>query len=119
MRSTKARVLLWLGACASFLCGALVTAAQELPAGTYHGATAAQQLRAVHEGAYNRAGADSGLAREIADYLKVDRGNEIAPPAQRVAQLVRPAQGQSGYVGQQTCVACHAQENANWAHTIH
>jgi len=119
MRSTKSRALVWFGACASFLCGALVTAAQELPSSNYQGPTAAEQLRAVHEGGYNHAGVASGLAREIADYLKGDRANETAAPPPRVAQLITPAQGQSGYVGQQTCISCHAQENANWAHTIH
>lgn len=119
MRSAKYRALLWLGACASFLCGALVTAVQELPSDGHHARTAAEQLRAVHEGAYNHGGADSGLAREIADYLKVDRGKEPAEAPQRVAQNVTPAQGQSGYVGQQTCISCHALENANWAHTTH
>jgi len=31
----------------------------------------------------------------------------------------QPADEQREYVGQQTCVGCHAQEAQNWAHTVH
>jgi DmsE family decaheme c-type cytochrome len=116
----KSRAVLWLGACASFLFGALVTAAQELPSDALKAGTLEERLRAIHRGAYDHGGADFGLAREIVDYLKHEPGTEPVQPLQRLAQLAAPVQGQqSGYVGQQTCVACHAQENANWAHTVH
>jgi DmsE family decaheme c-type cytochrome len=72
----------------------------------------------------------SGLAHEIADYLELGQsGPAFASPAKlapnegvklAAAQLpaAQPAD-QREYVGQQTCVSCHATEAQNWAHTIH
>ena len=115
MRSGGSRIFAWLGGATAFLLGALTTA-QGLSADRDHAAIVAAHMREAH------AGADFGLAREIADYLAGERASDPSPspPLQRVAQLAAPAGAQqTGYVGQQTCVACHAQENANWAHTIH
>jgi DmsE family decaheme c-type cytochrome len=123
LRSTKSRTVLWLGACASFLLGGLVTAAQELPADGFHKGGLAAQVREAHEGAgADHSGVDFGLGREIADYLngRSPAPSPSLPPLQRVAQLAAPAGAQpSSYVGQQTCVTCHTQENSNWAHTAH
>jgi len=112
-----------LGGAAAFLLGGLVTAAQELPSGGVHaGALASHRIEAHERGGYNSGAVEFGLAREIADYLNGNNStpSQTRPPVQRVAQLASPAGAQqSGYVGQQTCVTCHAQENANWAHTAH
>jgi DmsE family decaheme c-type cytochrome len=88
-------------------------------------------LAAVHAGvkgyacgnACGEIAPDTSLANEIADYLKA--GNRPRPPTDPLLKLAaaqspgpQPADGRS-YVGQQTCAACHTQEAANWAHTIH
>jgi DmsE family decaheme c-type cytochrome len=120
MLLTKSKTVLWLGAFASFLLGGLVTAAHELPSDGYHDGAFAPH---VSDAAYHHGGVDFGLGREIANYLKVEPSASpaVSPPLlQRVAAQTAPAQAQqASYVGQQTCVACHAQENSNWAHTIH
>src|SRR5262245_24630796 len=120
-RAGLSKIFIWLGGAAAFLLGGLVTAAHEFAAEASPYADLPAHLREVHENApAGHGSADFGLAREIADYLNVDRTSEPTAPPQRVAQLAASAKGQpSGYVGQQTCVSCHAQENANWAHTIH
>ena len=81
-------------------------------------------LQRVHD---NAARANVGLAHEIAAYLRVpdaSSGPTVANRPVRVAaaQGAAPAAAnldQRAYVGQQTCVGCHAQEAKNWAHTVH
>ncbi len=118
----SSRLFVWCGGVAAFLLGCFVTAAQGLPVGGPHGTGFTADRRGIHDDVHGRGGADFGLAHEIADYLKVgaESGPSSSLPLQRVAQLQAPsAAQQASYVGQQTCVACHAQENANWAHTVH
>ena len=119
----SSRIFVWLGGAAAFLLGGLVTAAQELPADSFHSAGFARPVLQAHQGAgANHGGVDFGLGREIADYLsgRNPAPSPSSPPLQQVAQLTTPAAAQqSSYIGQQTCVACHTQENANWAHTAH
>jgi DmsE family decaheme c-type cytochrome len=118
----SSRLFVWAGGAAAFLLGGFVTAAQGLPADSYH-AGLTTDAAAIHDDVHKRAGVDFGLAQEISNYL--NGGADIAPAAPpsllRVAQNmpVPQAQASGGYVGQQTCVTCHIQENANWAHTIH
>jgi DmsE family decaheme c-type cytochrome len=125
-RGKSSRVLVWLGGAGAFLLGGLVTAAQGVPAQAYHDRAAA--LHDVHERTGSgHAGIDAGLAREIADYLKSGNAAAASSPAlQHFAQAASPpapqqapAAQQLSYVGQETCTACHMQENANWAHTVH
>jgi len=117
-------LLVWCGGAAAFLLGGFVTAAHELSAEDFPPGGFTAHVRAVDRNvAYNHADPDFGLARAIADYLKIEQDSGVpqsTPPLVRVAQLAAPAGAQqASYVGQQTCVACHAQENANWAHTVH
>jgi DmsE family decaheme c-type cytochrome len=115
----SSRLFVWCGGVAAFLFGGFVTGAQGLPAAGYHTTGFTEDVRAIHDDDHSRGVVDFGLAHEIANYLNV--GADSGPaPLQRVAQVQAPSGAQqTGYVGQQTCVACHAQENANWAHTIH
>ena len=115
----SSRLFVWCGGVAAFLFGGFVTAAQGLPAAGYHATGFTADVRAIHDDVHSRGVPDIGLAHEIANYLQVGADPGLAL-LQRVAQLQAPSGApQAGYVGQQTCVACHAQENANWAHTIH
>jgi len=57
----------------------------------------------------------------VADTAATDTaGAPATPPTTSVTQP-RPPEDESDrtYVGQKTCEGCHAQEAANWAHTIH
>jgi DmsE family decaheme c-type cytochrome len=82
-------------------------------------------LSEVHRGVKGPAH-DGSLAQEIVDYL---HGTAAASKAKlapnegvKLAAAAVPAaqsQDQREYVGQPRCVACHAQEGQNWAHTIH
>jgi DmsE family decaheme c-type cytochrome len=108
-----------LGGVAAFLLGGFVTAARELPPEVLHPNASTGFMREAHA----QAGVDLGLGREIADYLNGRGAREPSAPLQRVAQAAAPPsamqQQSGGYVGQQICVACHMQENTNWAHTVH
>ena len=124
MQRYSRALLVWFGGAAAFLLGGFVTAAHELSAEGFPPGGLAAHVRAVDRNvAYNHADPDFGLVREIADYLKIEPDSGVPqsmPSLERVAQLAAPAGAQqASYVGQQTCVACHAQENANWAHTVH
>jgi len=115
----SSHLFVWIGGVAAFLLGGFVTAAQGLPSDSDHA-----DLAAIHADVHNAGGVDVGLAHEIANYLNGGTGSasSSSPPSlQRIAQAMPAAQEQrpGGYVGQQTCVMCHMQENANWAHTIH
>src|SRR5690242_723429 len=68
--------------------------------------------------------ADRTLIRE-ANFVSDAAGAESASAPAAVSAPVRPPpqppedENDRTYVGQKTCEGCHAQEAANWAHTIH
>jgi DmsE family decaheme c-type cytochrome len=111
----SSRLIVWCGGVAALLLGGFVTAAQGLPTDAYHAGRITDPSSAIHDDIHS-----GGLAHEIANYLKRGAGGGPSLPLQRVAQVQAPSAVQpASYVGQQTCVACHAQESANWAHTVH
>ena len=112
----------------AYLADGSVTASAP-PAG--NAGASSTNLAAVHEGVKNYscgsscggARMDANLAREIVDYLEApDKSRATGRPWQKVAAaqipVAQPAADRT-YVGQQTCVSCHAQEAQNWAHTLH
>jgi DmsE family decaheme c-type cytochrome len=88
-------------------------------------------LAAVHAGVKDYScGRECGVApkmanltREIADYLATpDSSKPVRGSLLKLAAAQMPAAPAADgrtYVGQETCVACHTQENQNFAHTIH
>ncbi|HLY05357.1 MAG TPA: DmsE family decaheme c-type cytochrome [Rhizomicrobium sp.] len=61
------------------------------------------------------------FASFVTDSAAADAASLGAAPASIAASQPRPPEDESDrtYVGQKTCEGCHAQEAANWAHTIH